>query len=170
MNSMVADSSVLIEFAKRELLPEMFELGFCVFVPDILFHDELIDLGQYHRDDLLDFGLRIESLDSTGVTISATYRSINPALSVVDSFALTLARSRGSDLMTEDRLMRRVAHEEGVYCVDILATIDKIRALDLISDARYRSTLEAMLEDPRCPVSKTEITHHRTLTYAATSQ
>ena len=170
MNSMVADSSALIEFAKRELLPEMFELGFCVLVPDILFNDELIDLGQYHRGDLLDFGLRIESLDSTGVTISATYRSKNPALSVVDSFALTLAHSRGSDLLTEDRSMRRVAHQEGVYCVDILATVDKIRALNLISDVRYRSTLEGMLEDPRCPVSKPEITHRLTLVYVATGQ
>ena len=64
---LVSDSSVLIEFAKRELLDKMFDLPFEFAVPDLLFDQELIDLGQYSRQDLLDFGLRVEALDSEGV-------------------------------------------------------------------------------------------------------
>ena len=45
----------------------MFELEFQFAVPDLLFHEELIDLGAYGRQDLLGFGLRVESLDSEGV-------------------------------------------------------------------------------------------------------
>ena len=57
---LVSDSSVLIEFAKRELLDKMFDLPFEFAVPDLLFDQELIDLGRYSRQDLLDFGLRVE--------------------------------------------------------------------------------------------------------------
>ena len=45
MKILVSDSSILIEFSKRELLDRMFELEFQFAVPDLLFHEELIDLG-----------------------------------------------------------------------------------------------------------------------------
>ena len=44
MKVLVSDSSVLIEFSKRELLGKMFDLKFQFAVPDLLFHEELIDL------------------------------------------------------------------------------------------------------------------------------
>jgi hypothetical protein len=50
---LVSDSSVLIEFSKRGLLEEMFRLPLEFVVPDLLFEEELIDLGQYSRDDLV---------------------------------------------------------------------------------------------------------------------
>ncbi len=65
---LVSDSSVLIEFSKRSLLAEMFRLPFEFVVPDLLFEEELIDLGQYSRDDLVSFGLGVEALDPIGVT------------------------------------------------------------------------------------------------------
>jgi|TARA_Y100000310_G_scaffold140405_1_gene139878 hypothetical protein len=65
---LVSDSSVLIEFSKRGLLEEMFRLPFEFAVPDLLFEEELIDLGTYSRDDLHRFGLRVEALDPLGVT------------------------------------------------------------------------------------------------------
>ena len=53
MKVLVSDSSILIEFSKRELLDRMFQLEFEFAVPDLLFHEELIDLGTYSRHDLL---------------------------------------------------------------------------------------------------------------------
>ena len=110
----MSDSSVLIEFSKRDLLDKMFELEFQFAVPDLLFHEELIDLGAYSRQDLLGFGLRVESLDSEGVGMAIAYQSKRPALSLVDSFALALANHHGWYLLTEDRIMRRVARSEGI--------------------------------------------------------
>ena len=60
MKVLVSDSSILIEFAKRDLLDKMFDLEFEFAVPDMLFHEELIDLGSFSRQDLLDYGLRVE--------------------------------------------------------------------------------------------------------------
>ena len=59
MKVLVSDSSVLIEFAKRDLLDKMFDLEFEFAVPDLLYHEELIDLSPYSRQDLLDYGLRV---------------------------------------------------------------------------------------------------------------
>ena len=91
MKVLVSDSSVLIEFSKRELLDTMFGLDFEFAVPDLLFNEELIDLGPYSRRDLLGLGLRVESLDPGGVEAAIAYQSERPALSLVDSFALALA-------------------------------------------------------------------------------
>ena len=41
-----------MEFSKRDLLDRMFELRFQFAVPDLLFNEELIDLGRYDRQDL----------------------------------------------------------------------------------------------------------------------
>ena len=51
MQILVSDSSVLIEFSKRDLLDRMFELSFQFAVPDLLFNEELIDLGRYDRQE-----------------------------------------------------------------------------------------------------------------------
>ena len=40
MKVLVCDSSILIEFSKRELLDKMFHLEFQFAVPDLLFHEE----------------------------------------------------------------------------------------------------------------------------------
>ena len=104
MKVLVSDSSVLIEFAKRELLDKMFELRFQFAVPDLLFDEELIDLGVYSRQDLLSFGLKVEALDTEGVTMAISIQSRRQALSLVDSFALALAKQQGWELLTDDRV------------------------------------------------------------------
>ena len=95
MQILVSDSSVLIEFSKRDLLDRMFELRFQFAVPDLLFNEELIDLGRYDRQDLVRLGLRVEALDPEGVATAIAYQSRRRALSLVDCFALALAHHRG---------------------------------------------------------------------------
>ena len=100
MKVLVSDSSILIEFSKRELLDRMFQLEFEFAVPDLLFHEELIDLGAYSRRDLLGLGLRVASLDPEGLEMAIAYQSERPALSLVDSLALALASHQGWNLLT----------------------------------------------------------------------
>ena len=158
MKVLVSDSSVLIEFSKRELLDKMFGLDFEFAVPDLLFNEELIDLGPYSRQDLLGLGLRVESLDSVGVEAAVTYQSRRPALSLVDSFALALAIRQGWHLLTEDRVMRSVAQSEGIPHRDALWVIESMFDAGILSAAQAVATLEAMLGDPRCPVPKRALT------------
>ena len=157
MKVLVSDSSILIEFSKRELLDRMFELEFEFAVPDLLFHEELIDLGAYSRQDLLGFGLKVESLDAEGVEMAIVYQSERPALSLVDSFALALAAHKGWHLLTEDRTMRSVAESKSIAHSDALWVIDNMLEADILSASQVVAVLEAMRDDPRCPVPKPEV-------------
>lgn len=67
MRVLVSDASILIELAKWSLLEALFQLPFEFAVPDALFEDELIDLGEVDRDRLTALGLRVESLDAEGM-------------------------------------------------------------------------------------------------------
>ena len=157
MKVLVSDSSILIEFSKRELLDKMFQLEFEFAVPDLLFHEELIDLGAYSRRDLLGLGLRVEPLDAEGVEVAITYQSERPALSLVDSFALALAFHQGWNLLTEDRTMRAVADSKGIAHMDTLWVIDKMLEGGILSASHVVAVLEAMRDDPRCPVPKPDL-------------
>ena len=158
MKVLVSDSSVLIELSKRELLDKMFELKCRFAVPDLLFHEELIDLGRYGRQDLLDLGMRVESLNPETVEVAIGYQSRRPALSLVDSFALALANRQGWHLLTEDRIMRDVAQSEGIIHRDVLWVIESMFNAGILSTAQVVSAFEAMRDDPRCPVPKPELT------------
>jgi hypothetical protein len=157
MNVIVSDSSILIEFSKHNILHKMFDLELKFAVPDLLFHEELIDLGSYCRQDLLGFGLRVESLDAKGVQVALAYQSERPALSLVDSFALTLAGSQGWHLLTEDRTMRVFGESKGIAHVDSLWVVDRMLQVGILSANQVVAVLKAMQDDPRCPVPKPEL-------------
>ena len=157
MKVLVSDSSILIEFAKRELLDKMFALDFEFAVPDLLFHEELINLSPYSRQDLLGYGLRVEALDAEGVQTANAYQIGRPALSLVDSFALALADLQEWRLLTEDRTMRSVAESRGIVCLDALWVFDRMLDAGILSPSQAMIVLEAMRDDPRCPVSKPEL-------------
>ena len=157
MKVLVSDSSILIEFSKRGLLDKMFQLDFEFAVPDLLFHEELIDLGPYSRRDLLGLGLRVESLDAEGVEAAIGYQSERPALSLVDSFALALASHQRWNLLTEDRTMRSVADSEGISHMGALWVVDSMLDGGISSVSQIVAALEAMRNDPRCPVPKADL-------------
>ena len=157
MKVLVSDSSILIEFAKRDLLDKMFGLEFEFAVPDMLFHEELIDLGSFSRQDLIEYGLRVEPLDAEGVQSANSYQVERPALSLVDSFALALAEGQGWQLLTEDRTMRSVAESKGIVCLDALWVFDSMLDAGILSSSQALVVLEAMRDDPRCPVPKPEL-------------
>ena len=153
MKVLVSDSSILIEFSKRGLLGRMFQREFECAVPDLLFREELIDLGSHTRSDLLGLGLRVEALDAQGVAVALAYQAERPALSLVDSFALALAAHQGWPLLTEDRAMRSVADTKGIAHRDALWIIDNLLDAGILSASQVVAALEAMRDDPRCPVS-----------------
>ena len=154
---LVSDSSVLIELSRRELLDRIFQLPFGFIVPDLLFEEELIDLGRYSRQDLVRFGLRVEALEPNGVAVAIGYQAQRPALSLVDCFALALAHHRGYPLLTEDRRMRNCARDEGITHYDVLWLVDQLHRAAILANPQVLTALEAMLADPRSPVPKQEL-------------
>ncbi len=158
MRVLVSDSSVLLEMAKRGLVPAMFCLPFEFVVPDLLFEEELIDLGEYSRDDLLSFGLRVEGLDPVGVTTALSYQARRRRLSLVDCFALALASRRGYRLLTGDRAMRSFAEAEAIKVNGVLWLVDEMIDASVVQAAAILAALIAMRDDPRCHLPLQELT------------
>jgi hypothetical protein len=75
----------------------------------------------------------------------------------VDTFALALANHHGWYLLTEDRIMRSVARSEGISHLDALWVIDQMLTAAILSQGEVVTALEAMRDDPRCPVPKREL-------------
>lgn len=158
MRVLVSDSSVLLEMAKRGLLPAMFQLPFEFVVPDLLFEEELIDLGAYSRDDLRSFGLRVEGLDPAGVTTALSYQARRRRLSLVDCFALALASRRGYKLLTGDKAMRSFAEAEAIEVNGVLWLVDEMIAASFVPVAAILAALVAMRDDHRCHLPLQELT------------
>lgn len=134
----------------------MFELGFEFAVPDVLFDEELIDLGVYSRQDLIDFGLGVESLDSEGVGVALEFQCNRPTLSLVDAFALAFAKSQGWNLLTEDRTMRRGAQSDAIRQMGVLWIINNMMDVGVLAAQEVLIALELMHNSPRCPVTQSE--------------
>ena len=157
MNTLVCDSSALIELAKRDLLAKMFETDFELAVPDLLFCQDFIQFGAYNLKDLSNLGFHVQCLDPKGVALSSHFRLTKPALSVLDSFALAIAKQENWCLLTEDITARTVASSEGVRHRNVLWFVDNLNHTGALSRAQAINVLESMLNDPRSTVSKSEI-------------
>ena len=84
----ISDSSVIIDLAKAGLVEAAFALPYDFRIPDVMFEDELIDLGDYDREDLLNAGLTKSTLDGSGVELAFKFGETYLSLSTNDQFAL----------------------------------------------------------------------------------
>lgn len=157
MKVLVSDASVLIDLARWSLLPKAFRLPFLFVVPDLLFADELIDLGEFSRTDLLHFGLKVETLDPAEVRQAETYLAHYPKLSVNDTFSIALAVGKGYGLLTGDSEMRKLAEEVGVEVHGMLWVFDRLKETRLENSSHLVRILEGMLSDRRTRLPATEI-------------
>ena len=102
----VSDTSVLVDLERGFLLAAAFDLRCGFGVPDLLYERELKSLG---GEELRKRGLRVEALDSAGVTLAIGYTRSHDRLLLPDTFALALAKSNGWMLLTGDAGLRHVA-------------------------------------------------------------
>lgn len=144
----VSDSSVLIDLAKARLIESALALPYEFVVPDVMFADELLDLGNYTREDLLEAGLKVGGLDSDGVAVAFRYSERYLALSNNDAFALTLAKKGGSVLLAGDGALRQAAAEENVEVHGHLWLSDEMEKYKTVIRKRLVEVLEAWEKDP----------------------
>jgi len=154
---LVSDASILIELAKWALLEAFFKLPFEFAVPDALYEDELIDLGQLNRKQLRSLGLRVESLDADGMARAVAYQSARPKLSFHDCLAVSLAVVNDWPLLTGDKRMRALANEECVEVHGVLWVIDQFAEHHVVQKPMLASALGGMLDDPQTRLPHVEI-------------
>jgi predicted nucleic acid-binding protein len=144
----VSDSSVLIDLAKVRLIESALALPYQFVVPDVMFADELLDLGSYTRDDLLENGLQVGGLDGDGVVAAFGYAERYLALSNNDAFALALAKTGGGVLLAGDGALRQAAAEENVEVHGHLWLSDEMEKHKTVTRKRLLAVLEAWEDDP----------------------
>jgi hypothetical protein len=154
MRVLVADTSVLIDLERADLLRAAFSLDAEFVVPDLLYERELRDSG---GADLLALGLRVESLDEGEVECAQAYRRDHARLALPDTFALALAKRRGWLLLTGDRALRVLAIAEEVECHGVLWLIDLMHMEQVAEPEILRGGLERLARHSRCRLPRPEI-------------
>lgn len=154
MRVLVSDTSVLIDLERGNLLEVAFRLSCDLAVPDLLFRRELKD---QNGPALIAMGLRVEELDSEGIGLAQTYRSRKPVLSLPDTFALALAKTRRFVLLTGDRELRILAGAEKVECHGVLWLLDRMNDEAAASMKSLYIGLQAIAAHPRCRLPHSEV-------------
>ena len=154
MNVLLPDTSVLIDLERGAILETIFRLPFNYAVPSLLYRMELKDYG---GNALMDLGLRLEELDVKEVMLAQTYSLRLRALSVPDSFALALAKSRSWILLSGDRKLVRLAKEEEVAVHGVLWLFDRMYDEGVADGTKLFNSLRAITAHPRCRLPKAEI-------------
>ncbi len=159
MEVMVADTSVLIDLERGGLIEDCFALPYRFTVPDLLYERELAGRRDGSRlgQTLMSLGLGIEELDGDEVSAAIRYREERPALSLPDSFALSLSTSRGWTLLTGDGVLRAFAMALNVVCHGVLWLMDQLFEAGISSAEVLHSGLRAIGGHPRCRLPQSEI-------------
>ncbi len=144
----VSDSSVLIDLVKARLIENAFALPYEFVVPDVMFADELLDLGTYTHKHLRKAGLQVGGMDSAGLVVTFEYAKRYLRLSNNDCFALALAKTGDNTLLTSDHALRRAAAEENVEVHGHLWLVDEMEHHGLVTPARLLEILEEWEADP----------------------
>lgn len=154
METLISDTSVLIDLERGHFLQETFRLSFEFRVPDLLYKRELKD---YNGSELLALGLKTASLDSEGMTLALYYKAQEPHLSLPDSFALALAKKDNAILLAGDGKLRDMAKKENVRYHGLLWVLDRLDEQAIISMKQLYQGLKIIADHPRCRLPKKEV-------------
>lgn len=154
MNTIISDTSVLIDLERGSLLEYAFRLPLEFVVPDLLYELELKD---HNGPALIKLGLSVQVLDSTEVALALRYRSRSKALSLPDVFAFTLAKVNSWTLLSGDSILRKLAIEEGVTCHGVLWLLDRLYEQREMDRSALHDGLRQLAVHPRCRLPRTEV-------------
>lgn len=154
MNVLLPDTSVLVDLERGKILEAIFCLPFNFAVPSLLYKMELQDYG---GDALINLGLRLEALDNEEVALARSYWLERRSLSVPDSWALALAKSRSWVLLSGDKKLVELAKEEEVAVHGLLWLFDRMHEEGVANGNRLGTSLRVIAAHPRCRLPKAEI-------------
>jgi len=148
MPVIINDSSVIIDLAKVRLIEPVLGLPYAFYIPDVLYHNELLSLGSHTREELLEAGFILGELDGDGVDLVFSYAATYPVLTDHDCFALALARSTEALLLTGDGNLRKAAQREDVRVHGLLWLCDQMNDHGTTPHPVLLEALEHLAVDP----------------------
>ena len=158
MRIVVSDTSCLIDLRKGGLLRAMFALPYRFAMPNTLFEDELLSLGNPEKGELLDLGLEVVDLPGEAVRRAGRYFNQNPRLTLNDCFALVMAeRTLDCILLTGDGPLRRVAADMNIEVHGVLWATDEMEAHGVVALQALHDALRLFNDDDLVFLPKDEV-------------
>jgi hypothetical protein len=138
-----------MDLAKVRLVEATLALPFEFVIPDVIFVQELLDLGAYTSGDLVRLGFRVGALGPEDATRAMTYfREHRRHLSLNDCFALRFAEVYSGILMTGDANLRKIAADGGVEVHGTLWAVGLMAQLGTCPGHQLCTALDILDIDP----------------------
>ena len=119
-----ADTNILLDLNKIHLLKEFFSLSNSICIEESIFYDELLE-PKGIQEELLDCGLLCVSMNNEEFLLARKVYEEKPKLSFYDCVAFAIAKTRGWELMTGDKRLRRYAELHQVKVHGLLWAISE---------------------------------------------
>lgn len=159
--TLIADTSVLIDLDKTQLLGAIFTGHFRVVIPEPVWAEEVEP--SYARFELAHFKLIQSSAEIRGMDSEMVWKVNDMAqrykgLSKNDGFCIVMADSiEASVLLTGDKLLKESAEEYGINVHGVLWAYDQIRTLGICPPKVLRAALELWRDDSTVFLDNEEI-------------
>jgi len=152
---LVADSSVLIDLERGNLLAAVLAGPDTIAVPDFLYDTELRD---YNGPALIAQGLQIIHLDATEMTSAQDlYNERRDRLSLPDCSAFVCSERTDHQLLTGDRALRNYAEAAGMTPHGVLWLLDRLHDTGSIAPNVLHDGLTAMAAHRRSRLPRNEV-------------
>ncbi len=151
---LVADTSVLIDLERGNLLQIALAGPDTLATPDLLYDKEL---APYNGPQLQAHGLQILELSGEELSEVQELHKSCPKLSIPDCAAYVSARRTGHHLLAGDGLLRQHAHATAVPCNGVLWLLDRLLVSNTVSGAVLHVGLVDIARHPRCRLPPEEV-------------
>lgn len=142
------DASILIDIHKVGLLEKLSHLPYELWVNDVVWHNELLSIPDEVKKRA-EPHFRVCSLSGEQVDFSSGLVAARPALSLVDCYALSLAKDHpGCILLCSDRLMRSTAQELNIDVHGVFWLFDQFASHGICDRAELCGALQRLEADP----------------------
>lgn len=140
-----SDTNVWIDFHEIGHLDHPFRLNFEYYISRDTFQDEFLK-SELMRNDLMNFGLHLADVTDDEFVEAVVFQERYQALSIYDTFALAIAKTRKWMLLTGDMPLRRAADMEGVEVHGAIWIYDQLKAQGKMTEDEYDDVISELIE------------------------
>jgi hypothetical protein len=151
---LVADTSVLIDLERGNLLQRTLAGPDTIATPDLLYEKEL---APYNGPALVQLGLQLLTLTEEELSKVQTLRTTLPKLSIPDCAAYVGALREDHVLLTGDGLLRQHATATTVDHHGLLWLLDRLLAAGAVTRQELHAGLTTIAGHPRCRLPRNEL-------------
>ena len=120
-------------------------MDFKYYISRDTFQDEFIK-SESTRTNLLRLGLQLVDVTDEEFTRAISLQERYTELSLFDTFALTIAKTRGWALLTGDMPLRKAATKERVEVHGTIWVYDQLKAQGKMPEDEYKTVINELIE------------------------